>query len=490
MPARTLIASFLAQCLRGSSALLCALLMACGGGGGDAPAATTAPASTATPTRYVVGTSAPLPAGAARVAQLVDVPWATLPAGSTVTVSPGNYAGPVTITAQGTAVLPIRVVAADTNNPPVLTNSVDFQQAAWVQVSGLVVQQPVDGGFVLRRGSHHITVADSVVRLAPIGILVTEGAGVGLQLLRNRIEDSHTNGIGVDGINASATDRSVIAGNTVTGSGVHGIDVRGSWYDVEGNTVSRSGQLSGGTSGIHIFSAAAGDGTGTGNRIRYNRSYANADIQASDGNGIQIDQWCDGNTVAFNVVWGNDGPGITIYDANDNEVYANTAYGNSLDPASTHGPGSRGEMVLSGSAAGQAAGRPAGNRLYDNLLVATRLSEPALAVDSRAAAQTTNRVGPQWLWHTAGGTMLLGGDAVAFNTATDIDQITGISGHVVAAPSFVDAAQPLSDGLRLLAVSTAGGVSLVGQTDITGRTATPGDAGGVYFGAYFFFTTP
>lgn len=489
MSARLSITPSLRQCLRLSGALLGAwLLVACGGGGGGGESAATVP--TAVPTAYVVGAAAVLPAGGVRVAQLVDVPWSTLPAGTTVTVSPGTYGGPITITAQGTAGAPIRVVAADAANPPVLTNSVDFQQAAWVQVSGLVVQQPVYGGFVIRRGSHHITVADSVVRQAPIGIDVTDGAGTGLQLLRNRIEDSTTNGIGIDGVNADAADRSRIAGNTVTGSGWHGIDIHGSHYDVESNTVTRSGQRIGGTSGIHVFSGGPSEGTGLDNRVRWNRSYANADTLASDGNGIQVDQWCDGNLVAFNVVWGNDGPGITIYDANDNEVYANTAYGNSLDPAATHGSGSRGEMVLSGSAEGQAAGRPAGNRVYDNLLVATRLSEPALAVDSRAAAQTTNRVGPQWLWHTAGGTMLLGGDAVAFNTATDIDQITGIAGHVVAAPSFADAAQPLSDGLRLLAAPTAGGVSLVGQTDITGRTATSADAGGVYFGAYFFFTTP
>ena len=473
--------------------LVCALLTACGGGGGGGDTASSVPSSSpaVSTAAYVVGGSAPLPAGATRVAQLVDVPWASLPAGTTVTVSPGLYNGPVTITAQGTAALPIRVMAADPANPPVLNNSVDIQQSAWVQISGLVVQQPVYGGFVIRLGSHHITVADSVVRQAPIGIDVTDGAGTGLALLRNRIEASTTNGIGVDGINADPADRSLIQGNTVVGSGWHGIDLRGSHYVIEANTVSQSGQLIGGASGIHVYSGREGEGTGAGNVLRYNRSYANADTLASDGNGIQIDQWCDSNTVAFNVVWGNDGAGIIVFDGNNNDVYANTARGNGLDPGATHG--TLGELILSGSAAGQTAGRPANNRFYNNVAVATRGAVPALAVDSRAVAQAGNRVGPNLLFHMAGGAPLLAADSQVFSTGAAVDAISGTTGNLVTAPGFADASAPLADGLRLLVSPGGSGVVLTGQTDITGRTATAADAGGagsVYFGAYFLFTAP
>jgi len=463
-----------------------ALLTACGGGGGSTAAATQTPA--AVTVAYVVGASAPLPAGALRVAQLLDVPWASLPPGSMVTVAPGVYEGPVTITAQGTAARPIRVQAADAANPPVLNNSVDFQHAAWVQVAGLVVQQPAYGGFVIRRGSHHITVADSVVRGAPIGIDVTDGAGTGLALLRNRIEASSTNGIGIDGVNADAADRSLIQSNTVVGSGGHGIDLRGSNYLVEANTVTQSGQRSSGTSGIHIYSGVLGEGTGAGNMLRYNRSYANADALASDGNGIQIDQWCDGNTVAFNLVWDNDGAGIIVFDGSSNEVYANTAHGNGLDPGGTHG--ALGQLILSGSVAGQAVGRPAQNQIYNNLLVSTRLAVPALAVDSRAVAQPGNRVGPNLLHHAAGGAPLLAADSQVFSTAAEIDAISGIAGNLVLAPAFADVSQPLADGLRLEAFPGGSGVVLTGQTDLAGRTQRPTDTGGAYFGAYFYFASP
>ena len=122
--------------------------------------------------------------------------------------------------------------------------------------------------------------------------------------------------------------------------------------------------------------------------------------------------------------------------------------------------------------------------------MATRQAVPALAVDSRAAAQTSNRVGPNLLFHAAGGAPLLAADTQVFSTGPAIDAISGTTGNLVTAPSFADVTQPLADGLRLLASPGGSGVALTGQTDITGRTATATDAGGVFFGAYFFFAVP
>ena len=426
---------------------------------------------------FVVGDTAALPTDATRVAQLTDVPWASLPAGSTVIVSPGTYDGPVTLNAQGTAAGPITVRADDITRPPMLRNSVDFQQAAWVRVSHLVVQAPTFAGFVIRRGSHHITVADSVVRQAPMGVDITDGAGTGHAILRNRIEDSATNGIGVDGVNASATDRTLIQSNTVLRSGHHGMEVRGSNYQIEHNTVSQSGQAIAGTSGIHLYSRSAADDACDGNLVRYNHSHSNADTQASDGNGIQVDQWCDANTVAFNVVWDNDGAGIIVFDGNDNQVFANTARGNGRNPGGSHG--ALGELIVNGE--GQ-PGRPAANRVYDNLLVATRPGVPAMLVDSRAVAQGNNAVGPNLLYSTTGGTVLRWTDSQTLHSAAQIDAATGSHGNLVQAPAFANAAQPLANGLRLVAHPGANGVVLSGQTDLLGQSAQEGWA---FFGAYF-----
>jgi parallel beta-helix repeat protein len=426
---------------------------------------------------YVVGATAALPPGAIRVAQLTAVPWATLPAGSRVIVSPGTFNGPVAITAKGTAAAPIIVRASDPANPPVLKNSIDFQAAAWVKLSRVVVQSPSYPGIILRRGSHHITVRDSVVRNAPMGINITDAAGTGHVLLRNRIEDTLTNGINVDGINASATDRTLILDNTVLRSGHHGMEVRGSNYQIEHNVVSASGSTSGGTSGIHLYSRTEADNTCDGNLIRYNYSYSNLDAVASDGNGIQADQWCDNNTIAFNVVWNNAGAGIILFNANNNQVYANTARGNGRNPGGTHGD--MAELIVNGSGV---AGRPNNNRVYDNVLVSTKVGVPALQVDSWAVARGGNVAGPNLLFNTAGSSVLRWTDSHIYNTAALIDSATRISGNLVKLPVFASIAQPLDDGLSLTTFPGSTGVALPGQIDLFGQQA---NASWAHFGAYF-----
>jgi parallel beta-helix repeat protein len=447
-----------------------------------APAAS-APAAVA-PLAYVVGPStSALPSGAVHVDRLVEVPWASLTPGSSVVVAPGVYEGPVTITSQGTAAQPITVAAQDPANLPIVTDAFDFRNAAWVQVSSVVVQQPSVAGFVIRDASHHITVADSTVRKGPTGVEVTSGAGTGIQLLRNRVEQVDTNGIGIDGINADPADRSVIQGNTIVGSGHHGIELRGSNYRVERNTVSQSGQAIGGTSGIHIYSAKPGDGTGAGNVVRYNYSYLNADTKEGDGNGIQIDQWCDGNTVAFNVVWANDGAGIIVFDGNKNQIYGNTAGSNGRNSGGTHL--SLGEIIIDSSGDANATGRPANNSVYDNVLVATQATVPALYIDSRSVAVGSNSVGPNLLFNTTSGVALRWTDDQYWSTAAQVNTATGRSGNLVLLPSFANSADPLSDGLRLTAHPGANGVDLTGQTDLLGHTAQTTDTGWSYFGAYF-----
>lgn len=484
-----------------AAAAVVTLLAGCGGGGGssggapaDTPSAAPAEADVAgtvqvagvsrSNARVVLVGSAPASAypGATRYAQLTSVPWASLAAGTAVHVAAGTYAGPVTVTATGTASAPITVDALDNANPPVVTDSVDIQQSAYLQIGHLVVQAPNYAGFIVRRASHDIVVADSRVSKAPMGINVTDSAGLRVSLLRNRIEDSATDGIGVDGINGDASNRSVIEANTVVRSGQHGIEIRGSNWRIERNDVSASGQAMGGTSGIHLYVATLGDGTGTGNLIRYNLSHDNVDTSAYDGNGLQADRWCDGNTFAFNVAWNNDGAGVAIYDANNNQIYANTLRGNGRDPGNTHQ--TRGEVVVNSSwdSIVNSTARPSGNRVYDNALVATLARVPALYVDTHAVWVGTNVAAPNLLVNTGGGTVLRWTDSNFLATVTDIDAATGNTANLVKAPAFADVANPQTDGLRLTAVPGPGSVALTGQVDRLGKT---GVAGATYFGAYF-----
>ena len=406
---------------------LSVVLAACGGGGGGSDSGMSSSGGSSgggmppTPTGpiYVVG-SATLPAGATRVASLAAVPWATLPAGSEVLVSPGTWSGVTTITSVGTAAAPIVVTPADTANPPVLSNSVDFQGAAYVQVSHVTVQSPAFAGFVIRLGSNHISVTDATISHAPLGISITDAAGTGHRLLRNLISDSTTHGISVD-VNADPAERTLI----------------------EHNTIARSGTV------------------------------------AVDGNGIEVDQWCDGNTVAYNVAWGNDGAGIIVFDGSDNVVEGNTAYGNGLDPSRTHV--ALGQLIVSGTSAATVTG----NHVWNNLAASTLAGVPAIYIDSRAVSGG-NTVGPNLYANAAGGTLLRWTDSATRQTATLIDATTASVGNVTGVPAFADIANPLADGLRLTAQpaqpARPGTAPAAGDVDFLGTAV---QAGWSFLGAYW-----
>lgn len=461
---------------------LSVVLAACGGGGGGSDSGTSSSGGSSgggmppTPTGpiYVVG-SATLPAGATRVASLAAVPWATLPAGSEVLVSPGTWSGVTTITSVGTAAAPIVVTAADTANPPVLSNSVDFQGAAYVQVSHVTVQSPAFAGFVIRLGSNHISVTDAIISHAPLGISITDAAGTGHRLLRNLISDSTTHGISVD-LNADPAERTLIEHNTIVRSGQHGMEIRASHYEIEHNLVSASGQASGGTSGIHLYSGSSAEDSGDDNLVRWNMSYANKDTVAVDGNGIEVDQWCDGNTVAYNVAWGNDGAGIIVFDGSDNVVEGNTAYGNGLDPSRTHV--ALGQLIVSGTSAATVTG----NHVWNNLAASTLAGVPAIYIDSRAVSGG-NTVGPNLYANAAGGTLLRWTDSATRQTATLIDATTASVGNVTGVPAFADMANPLADGLRLTAQPARPRTApAAGDVDFLGTAV---QAGWSFLGAYW-----
>jgi parallel beta-helix repeat protein len=445
-----------------------------GTGSGGTTTSPTLPVATGNGVTVLVGSGGTLPTGATRVATPAAVGWSSLPAGSVVLITPGTYAGVTTITAVGTSANPVVVTAYDPTNPPVLTDSVDFQGAAWVQVSYMVVQAPTYAGFIIRLGSNHLTVSDSTVNLGTDGVNITDGAGTGHSILRNTFTGSSIDGIYAE-VDSDPAERTLIQHNTVARSGVHGIELRASHYQVEYNTVSASGQTSGGASGIHVYSGSASEGSGSDNWVRYNTSYANLDTIAYDGNGIEIDQWCNGNTVAFNQVWGNDGDGILVYDGSNNIIQNNTAWSNGVD--SGHRRAARDEIGITGTSAATVSG----NHVWNNIGVATRTAVSALHIDDDAVAGG-NLIGANLLANTAGATVMLWTDSLTEQTAAQIDAVTAISGNVVAIPSFANTADPLDGGLKLTALPALPGLIPTGLADLAGAMPAVGDA---FFGAYY-----
>jgi parallel beta-helix repeat protein len=424
-----------------------------------------------------VGPASSAPAGATVSASLQAVPWATLPAGALIVVGPGAQAGPVTITSQGTAAQPIEVRAADASNPPVVNSSFDFQGAAHVKLKGFVVSGSPWGAVVIRRGSHHITIEGNTLKQSYMGVNISDGAGEGLQIVDNLIEDNETHGIAIALENTAQAATSRVAGNTIRRNGHHGIEIQTSHYVIERNVVSESGRGIGGASGIHLFSRNAAENTGDNNVIRYNFSFNNVDqLLHWDGNGIQADQWCDGNVIAYNVTWGNDGAGIILFDSVNNEVHNNTLIGNARDQGRS--ANATGDLILSSSAVG--AFRNANNRVYNNLIVPLRSGAAGLAIDTATTANA-NSIGPNlWAPHPEAAAVVRMGNSTA-RSASEVDALLGSSGNGVEALAFSDLNAPLSHGLKLTRKPTRSGLTPTGKD----LQSTAPQAGYSFFGAYY-----
>lgn len=424
----------------------------------------------------VVGSWAGGPADAMRVPSLDAVPWTSLQPGARVLLAPGTHSRPFRVNARGTAAAPIVITAADASQPPLLTVSVDFQGASYVRLKGVVVDGSAYGAVVIRQGSHHIQIKGNTLRRSAMGVNISEGAGTALRIEDNLIEDHQTHGIAIVEVNATAAEPSVVQRNVVRRNGHHGMEVQGSRYLIEGNTVSESGLSMGGTSGIHLYSRGD-DGFCDDNIVRRNFSFHNHDRIAYDGNGIQADHWCDRNEISHNVIWGNDGPGINVYDGSDNRLIGNTLYGNALDPK--RASWQLGEILI-GSQGPQTL-RAVRNQVSNNLIVPTRPEVAGLLVDYWSEA-SPNQLGPnQYAPRPAGAWLVQRGGQFA-DTAVEVDQVTGVAGNLVEQPNFVNVANPLAHGLSLQQAPSQRGPVPQGMRDMLGRGTAGQDS---YIGAYY-----
>ena len=409
------------------------------------------------------------------VARLADVPFASLGPGSSVLIRGGSYDSVALIGSRGSAEAPV-TVAAVAGTKPVLSNSVVFENAAYVTVTGLTVQGAVNSGFIIRRGSHHVTVSGSTVSKSGLGIWIGDGAGAGHRITGNTLADNKTHGVAVDVINVPPEDPSYILTNTVTGNGIHGMEINGSGYVVEGNRVSGNGVGMSGTSGIHVYAKDAGQDAGDRNTIRYNIVTGQKETTGQDGNGIQIDQWCDGNTVAFNVATDNDGAGINLFDAGSNTVVNNTVTGNMRDSGSKHVY--RGEIVLASDYT-KSVDRTAGNRVLNNIAFATRPGIAAIAVEA-TTADNGNAIGPNFIGSSVGAPLYRWA-ATATSDGASLP-LKGQGPDLAGTPAFRDRAAPFADGLALTKPPARAGIPLGATRDLAGRAYAPGEA--PTFGAY------
>ncbi len=246
------------------------------------------------------------------------------------------------ITGEGRADSPIVYEAYGSGEPPkILGGGVNIDGASYIVLTAFEVEGGDYAGVALQNGAQHIVVSGTRLHHNAAGIWMGNGVGMHNHLISNVIYLNRGHGIAVDSVFCVPGEETIIAANEVYSNTWHGIELSGNYHIVERNLVHGNGANPDGTddmighSGIHLFSRYHESDPDQGcdhNVIRGNLVYGTLDrnAEATDGNGIQMDMWCDDNRVYNNVAWGNDGPGIIIYGGSRNWVFHNTLYGNGL----------------------------------------------------------------------------------------------------------------------------------------------------------------
>lgn len=339
--------------------------------------------------------------------ELGAIRWSEVRPGEVILVSgekPFNQAQHIR-RARGVPGQPI-VIRAAPGSSPVFQSSIVIEESAHLVLDGLTVRGSKYPGIALKKGSQDVTIKNCNIASNGLGVWLTDGARCGHRIESNDIADNQTHGVAVDGVNCGPGEETIIRGNRVHGNGHHGIEIHGNRYVVEANEVFRNGDRAPGTSGIHLFSRSEQDGTGDHNVIRYNVVYENKEAQGPDGNGIQMDQWCDDNVVSYNVVSANDGAGIIAFDSARDRIYNNTVFGNMLDPDGRHP--FKGELVLA-TDADRRIDRVENVSITNNIVVSTRRGVACIVVDRMTTGRRLE-IGNNIFHQKAGGDVFAWGD--------------------------------------------------------------------------------
>jgi len=448
-----------------------------------------------------------------------QIVWSDVHPGDIVMIYPGTYpsllgtGNSLTINGvKGTAAEPIIVEASSATNMPKLDAGIVITGGSeYVTLSNLDVSRPRSQTYaavVVQGKAAHIVLSGLNVHSSFVGVEFTDPG------LQNTLERSQVSGSVMHGVTAAPPDksfvpdanhRSVMRANLIHDNGAHGIEITGPYWTVEHNHVTHNGITLHGTSGIHLFSTTDVSDTYGCNHdvISYNYVTAQQDLDGTDGNGIQVDDFCDDNTVSYNVLWANAGAGISVLDGKDNLLLANTSYMNATDTGRAQKlPGVfRGEIIL-GSMANLcsnsdvlaadchvAAGRSSNNVVQNNLVVSGQTAVPGIFVSPDAVVRNTNYIRQNMYFNlgsSTAGIELLWDGAPHYEAAT-IDAATGQAsrggGSLVELPHFVAAATPGTNGLDLSKKpSIDGAIITPALADLRGVVPVTGDS---RFGAYY-----
>jgi parallel beta-helix repeat protein len=192
-------------------------------------------------------------------------------------------------------------------------------------------------------------------------------------------------------------NRTIIASNTIYNTGIHGIELDGNFLIINYNIIHDTGMTTGGASGIHlyggVFQGTPPDGMGNNNLVINNVVYHAHEPLYHDGNGIQSDQYTHDNQIYYNLIFGNDGMGIILYDSTNNQVYGNTLFTNVVNTLKTYFD-PRGNLTNSTSATNfQTVNASTNNNFTNNVIIPSLTMSDAFDIDSNSLVSGSNNFG-------------------------------------------------------------------------------------------------
>jgi parallel beta-helix repeat protein len=266
-------------------------------------------------------------------------------AGQTVQVNSGVYPEAVTAARSGTSSAPIVFRTAPGASVTVQGGTFGFKAStkSWVTIIGFTITQTSGHGIYVSSSSSNINIENVTVTQTDAsgnGIYISSSSSVTVrgatvsETTGNGIYVTGSSSVLIDGANVSHT-----TGNGIYASNSSSVTVQQSHASYAGQPVSgatkkgiylsaTNDSLVTGNTADHNTDAGIATASGaTGNQIRDNVTFANARQYTRAAPGIDVRS--SGNTVARNVSYGNEDSGIQFYNGGgDSLIVANVTYGN------------------------------------------------------------------------------------------------------------------------------------------------------------------
>jgi parallel beta-helix repeat protein len=296
---------------------------------------------------------------------------------------------------QGTASLPIIIDSYGTGAQPIIRNVVLFDNSSYITFQDFTVTSvPTYPSLVIRNGSTHITVNNNSITNAASSGIFLGGSGCNNVIENNTIHDVAADGIDVDQAVCTNWNQTLIKGNTIYNTGIHGIELDGNFFIINHNIIHDTGMITPGASGVHLygggFLGTRPDGMGNYNQVLNNVVYRAHEPLYHDGNGILSDQYTHNNQIYSNLTFGNDGMGVILYDSQNNQVQNNTLIGNVVN---TNGKyiDPRGNITnLTSAAHAHTANASINNTFTNNVVIASLPVSDVFDIDSNSLVSGHN----------------------------------------------------------------------------------------------------